>query len=77
MNDEIRLTEEMFYALLQGKKLQYLTHSVKGGSAKQWTIYPPHYGLYFTHAQIAEMQRAGQMEGSRRLIELLDKITGK
>lgn len=72
--NEIRLTEEMFISLMQGKKLQYVTHHATGKSTTEWVIYPPHHGLYFTHAQIAEVQNVARMEGSLQLIELLEKM---
>lgn len=72
---EIRLSEEMFLGLLQGKKLEYVTHRGMEQEQSRLVIYPPHYGLYLTHSQIAELQRAARMEGSRELIELMDKFT--
>lgn len=73
---EIKLNEEMFYGLLQGKKLEYVQHEGDGIS-KKWTIYPPHYGLYMTHAQLDEIRRQAYREGSTRMIELMDALNGK
>jgi hypothetical protein len=69
-HEQIHLQEDAFIGLLQGKKIEW----VNGFSGKRWTIYPPHYGLYFTHAQIAELQRSARMSGVREFIELLDKM---
>lgn len=74
MKKEIRLTEEMFIALLQGKKLQEIVH-LGNGDTNMWTIYPPHYGLYLTHAQLQEMKMQARMSGVREFIELVESMT--
>jgi len=71
MEKEIRLTSEMFLALLQGKKLQM---AVGWKNPKITTIYPPHYGMYFTFEQIAEIKMMAMREGRSEIIDLIDKV---
>ncbi len=71
---EIKLTEEMFIGLLQGKKLQQIVH-LGGGETKEWTIYPPHYGLYLTHAQIAELKSHAYQSGLMHMVDYVDSLT--
>ncbi len=70
MENEIRLTSEMFLGLLQGKKLEFV---INGG--KKHTLYPPHYGLYLTHEQLVEIKSRAHHEGAMSTYELLEKIT--
>lgn len=71
MEKEIRITSEMFQALLQGKKL---VMEVGYPKTEMTTIYPPHYGLNFTFEQIAEIQRAARRSGAQEVIDLLDSV---
>lgn len=72
MNKEIRLSSEMFQALLQGKKIVI---EVGMENPERTTVYPPHYGLHLTFEQISEIQRAARMAGAKELMDLLDGIT--
>ena len=72
MNKEIRITSEMFQALLQGKKL---VMEVGMENPERTTIYPPHYGLHFTFEQIAEIERAARIAGAKEVIDLMRGIT--
>lgn len=69
---EIRITSEMFQALLQGKKLEMV---VGMKNPERTVIYPPHYGLHFTFEQIAEIQHAARRAGAREVMDLLDGVT--
>ena len=68
MKQEIRLTSEMFYALLQGKKLVQITNG------EEMVIYPPHYGLFLTHEQLTEIKTKAHHEGAMATFELLEKL---
>lgn len=72
---EIRLNEEMFIGLLQGKKLEYVEH-MGGGETRVWRLYPPHHGLYFTHAQIAQMKEMAYRQGASDLVDFIEKARG-
>ncbi len=69
MEKEIRLTSEMFQALLQGKKLQMVVGMEK---PERTTIYPPHYGLYLTHEQVSEIKAAARRAGAKEVFDLMD-----
>lgn len=71
MDKEIRLTSELFQALLQGKKLEMI---VGIENPERTIIYPPHYGLHFTFEQIAEIKNAARREGSREVFDLIQKF---
>ena len=72
MEKEIRLTSEMFLALLQGKKLQM---AVGWKNPEITTIYPPHYGMYFTFEQIAEVKMMAMREGRSEILNLIDSYS--
>lgn len=65
---ELQLNAETFRALLEGKKLRQRMFDY------DLTIYPPHYGVFLTHAQIKELRYAANSEGARRTFEILLKI---
>ena len=69
MEKEIRLTSEMFYALLQGKKLEQITNG------ERMTIYPPHYGLYLTHEMLNDIKKSARHAGAMETYELLEKLS--
>lgn len=72
---EIRLTSEMFQALLQGKRLSQIVYenAMDVESFSEIVIYPPNFGKYLTHEQIVEIRRVAEMLGGQKIIDLLNK----
>lgn len=73
MEKVIRLSSEQFQGLLQGKKLQFEEMDGKR-KVKKTTIYPPHYGLYFTYEQVAEIKHLAASNAIREMFELIDSL---
>lgn len=64
---DLPLTKELFHALLEGKKLCIRTPDY------ELDIYPPHYGVFLTNAQIEEIRDAAIATGAKSVFDLLNK----
>jgi len=81
---KIQLNQETFSALLTGKKLEQVfygpplqTKDFKTSNDVMIEIYPPHYGLYFTHEQINELMQMARIEGAKTTFDMFEKNINK